>query len=187
MRSTVVVLLKKTSNGANGFGMSDIENLIEVNLTVNCVYDSFMNKGRQTQIHKIKEISSASITAADPKSLARFDRSWCSKEMRSIAASTLELSSSIAMTSTREEINTAFSNSDTGNATAIGVISTNRVSSCRNALSSLNANTSPCHEFLAACHARTNPRLRLCGFWSMWYVFFNGLRLLLTPGRYGAL
>jgi hypothetical protein len=26
---------------------------------------------------------------------------------------------------------------------------------------------------LAACHARTNPRLPLCGFWSMWYVSFN--------------
>jgi hypothetical protein len=72
-----------------------------------------MNKGRQTQTHKMKEISSASITAADPKSLARFDRSWCSNEMRSIAASTLELSNSTAITSTRELINTAFSKSDT--------------------------------------------------------------------------
>ena len=132
-----------------------------------------MNKGRQTQTHKMREISRASITAADPKSLARLDKSWCSKEMRSIAASTLELSSSIAITSTREQIKTAFSNSDTGNTTAIGVNTTNKLSSWRNALSSLKANTSPRHEFFAACHARTSPRLPLCGFWSMWYVSFN--------------
>ncbi len=134
-----------------------------------------MNKGRQTQTHRMKQISSASITAADPKSLARLDKSWCSKEMRSIAASTLEFSSSIAITSTREQIKTAFSKSDTGKSAATGVSNIKKVNSCRNALSSLNANTNPCHEFLAACHARTNPRLPLCGFWSMWYVFFNGL------------
>ena len=144
-----------------------------------------MNKGRQTQTHKMKEISSASITAADPKSLARFDRSWCSKEMRSIAASTLEFSSSTAITSTRELINTAFSNSDTGNTSAMGVSTINRLSSCRNALSSLNAKTSPRHEFFAACHARTNPRLPLCGFWSMWYVSFNWPLCLIKPGQCG--
>ena len=148
--------------------MSDIKNLIKVNLTVNCLYDSFVKSGRQTQTHKINEISSANITAAEPKSLARFDKSWCSNEMRSIAASTLELSSSITITSTREQIKTAFSNSDTGNTRAMGVSNTNRVSSCRNALSSRNANTSPCHEFFAACQARTNPRFPLCGFWSIW-------------------
>ena len=85
-----------------------------------------------------------------------------------MAASTLELSNSTAITSTREQIKTAFSKSDTGNTSAMGVSNTNRVSSCRNALSSLKANTNPCHEFFAACHARTNPRLPLCGFWSMW-------------------
>ena len=132
-----------------------------------------MNKGRQTQTHKMKEISRASITAADPKSLARLDKSWCSKEIRSIAASTLELSNSTAITSTREQTKTAFSNSVTGNTRAMGVSTINKLNSCRNALSSLNANTSPRHEFLAACHARTNPRLPLCGFWSMWYVSFN--------------
>ena len=132
-----------------------------------------MNKGRQTQTHRMKQINSASITAADPKSLARLDKSWCSKEMRSIAASTLEFSSSIAITSTREQIKMAFSNRDTGNNAATGVSNAKKVNSCRNALSSLNANTSPCHEFFAACNARTNPRLPLCGFWSMWYVSFN--------------
>jgi len=85
-----------------------------------------------------------------------------------MAASTLEFSSSIAITSTREQIKTAFSKSDTGKSAATGVSNTKRVNSCRNALSSLNANTSPRHEFFAACHARTNPRLPLCGFWSMW-------------------
>jgi len=133
------------------------------------------------QTHKMKEISSASITAADPKSLARLDKSWCSKEIRSIAASTLEFSSSIAITRTREQIKTAFSNSDTGNRTAIGLSTINKLSSCRNALSSLNAKTSPRHEFLAACQARTNPRLPLCGFWSMWYVSFNEKLGFLRP------
>ena len=104
-----------------------------------------------------------------------------------MAASTLELSSSIAITSTREQIKTAFSKSDTGRTAATGLSTINKPSSCRNALSSLNANTSPRHEFFAACHARTKPRLPLCGFWSMWYVFFNSKLKCLKLGLCGVL
>lgn len=113
------------------------------------------------------------MTAAEPKSLARLDKSWCSNEIRSIAASTLEFKSSTAITKMREQIRTAFSRNETGKVIAMGVNKINRTNSCRNALSSLNAYTKPCHEFLAACQARTTPRLPLCGFWSMWYGFFN--------------
>lgn len=79
------------------------------------------------------------MTAADPKSLARLDKSWCSNEIRSMAASTPELRSSIAITKMREQIRIPFSSSEIGRRQAIGVSTISKANSCRNALSSLKA------------------------------------------------
>lgn len=120
-----------------------------------------------TAAHNSAATKRASMTAALPKSFALFDRSWCSKEIRSMAASTLEFKSSITRTIMSEEINSDFSSMLIGNAIAIGVSRAMRVSSCLKALSSVNAYTSPHQEFLAACHALARPRFPLWGFWSM--------------------
>lgn len=53
-------------------------------------------------------IMRVNITAADPKSFARFDKSCCSNEIRSIAASTLEFNNSTTSTIINEEISKAF-------------------------------------------------------------------------------
>lgn len=122
---------------------------------------AFKTRGMHTADHISTAIKRANITAAEPKSLALFDKSWCSKEMRSIAASTLEFSNSTTSTITKEEINKAFSKCVMGKKKAIGVDKANRVSSCLKALSSRNAYTRPHQEFLAACQALVNPRLPL--------------------------
>ncbi len=127
-----------------------------------------IKRGRHIESQSKAEMRRANITAADPKSLARFDKSWCSNEIRSMAASTLELSSSMTITKIREHTRAVFSSNEMGRNRATGVKTTNKNNSCLNALSSLKAYTRPCHEFLAACQARTSPRLPLCGFWSMW-------------------
>jgi hypothetical protein len=61
-------------------------------MIVEKVYDNLRTSGMHTADHMRRAMNRANITAAEPKSLALLDRSWCSKEMRSIAASTLELS-----------------------------------------------------------------------------------------------
>lgn len=96
-------------------------------------------KGVQTAAHKSAATNKASITAALPKSFALLERSWCSNEMRSIAASTLELRSSTTNTMIKEVSSNDFSNRVTGNAKAMGASNTNRASSCLKALSSKNA------------------------------------------------
>jgi hypothetical protein len=62
-----------------------------------------------TADHIRRAINRVNITAAEPKSFALFDRSWCSKEIRSIAASTLELSNSTTKTMISDEIKRALS------------------------------------------------------------------------------
>ena len=93
----------------------------------------------QTAAQMRDAINKAIITAALPKSFALFERSWCSNEIRSIAASTLEFKSSITKTIISEEIKRDFSRSVIGSTAAIGVSNTNNVSSCLKALSSKNA------------------------------------------------
>jgi hypothetical protein len=92
-----------------------------------------------TADHMRRAIRRVNITAAEPKSLALLDRSWCSKEMRSIAASTLELSNSTTKTMIKDEIKNAFSKYPMGRKKARGVSKTKRHSSCLKALSSKKA------------------------------------------------
>ena len=143
------------------------------------VYYSLKTSGIHTADQIRRAINSANITAAEPKSFALLDKSWCSNEIRSIAASTLELSNSTTKTMMRDEIKSAFSKYPIGRKRARGVNKTNRLNSCLNALSSKNAYTSPHQEFLAACQALVNPRLPLWGFWSMWYLVFKRVFLRL--------
>jgi hypothetical protein len=82
---------------------------MNVYLIVEGIYDSFKTSGMHTADHIKRAINKANITAAEPKSFALLDKSWCSKEMRSIAASTLELSSSTTNTIIRDETKSAFS------------------------------------------------------------------------------
>ena len=93
----------------------------------------------QTAAHSRVATNSASMTAALPKSFALLERSWCSNEIRSIAASTLEFNSSITSTIIKEDTSNDFSSSVIGNKSATGVSKANKVSSCLKALSSINA------------------------------------------------
>ena len=93
----------------------------------------------QTAAQSRAATNSASMTAALPKSFALLERSWCSNEIRSIAASTLEFNSSITSTIINEEMSNDFSSSVIGNKRATGVSKANKVSSCLKALSSINA------------------------------------------------
>ncbi|MNR47095.1 hypothetical protein D3C85_1661510 [compost metagenome] len=79
------------------------------------------------------------MTAALPKSLARFDRLCRSSEMRSTAASTLEFSNSTISTSSSVPSSKIRSTAEIGSRNAQGVKITTSVSSCRNALSSSTA------------------------------------------------
>lgn len=65
--------------------------------------------GTQIAAQSATAIRSASMTAADPKSFALLDKSWCSKEIRSMAASTLEFNNSTTRTIIIEVMSTAFS------------------------------------------------------------------------------
>lgn len=103
------------------------------------------------------------MTAALPKSLARLDSPCCSSEMRSTAASTLELSSSTISTSTSVPIIRMRSTTVAGMMKAHGSRTAHSVSSWRNALSSSMAKRMPLMECLSANHARVRPRLPLCG------------------------
>jgi len=78
-----------------------------------------------------------------------------------MAASTLEFNNSTTKTMSRELISNAFSTYVIDKTIAIGVSRAKRVSSYLNADSSLNAYTSPHHEFFAAYHALAIPRLPL--------------------------
>ena len=131
---------------------------------VKVLYYQFMTSGVQIVIQSSAAMTRASMTAADPKSLALLERSWWSKEIRSIAASTLELSNSTTKTRINEDISAHFSMGVMGRNNAIGVSTQSKVSSCRKALSSLKAYTMPHQEFLAACQALVSPRLPLWGF-----------------------
>ena len=149
--------------------MSDIRVDLDrlVNRIVLRFYYSFETRGAQTPNQIKTATNRASMTAAEPKSLALLDKSWCSKEIRSIAASTLELRSSTTKTMMIEQIRATFSRMLTFRKRAIGVQIISSVNSCLKALSSLKAYTTPHHEFLAACHALVSPLLPLWGFWSM--------------------
>ena len=145
------------------------------------VYYNSKTSGIETAAQRRIEINKASMTAAEPKSFALLERSWCSKEIRSIAASTLELSNSITKTITNEEIRRAFSKRLIGITRAIGVRNANRVSSCLNALSSIIAYTNPHQEFLAACHARVKPLFPLpfCSRAQYYLTLTSGLEQIL--------
>jgi len=82
---------------------------MNVCLIVEGVYDNLKTSGMHTADHIKRAINRVNITAADPKSLALLDRSWCSNEIRSMAASTLELSNSTAKTMMSDETKSAFS------------------------------------------------------------------------------
>ena len=146
---------------------------MNINLIVEGIYDSLKTSGIHTADHIRRAIKRANITAAEPKSFALLDKSWCSNEMRSMAASTLELSNSTTKTMISDEIKSAFSRWLMGRKKARGVSRTNRANSCLKALSSRKAYTNPHQEFLAACQALVNPRFPLWGFWSMWYLVFK--------------
>jgi hypothetical protein len=107
------------------------------------LHDSLIKRGRHIVSQSTAEMRRANITAAEPKSLARLDKSWCSNEMRSMAASTLELSNSMTITKIREHTRAVFSNNEMGRNTATGVKTINKNNSCLNALSSLKAYTKP--------------------------------------------
>jgi hypothetical protein len=78
-------------------------------LIVEGVYDNLKTRGMHTADHMRRAMNRVNITAADPKSFALLDKSWCSKEMRSMAASTLELSNSTTKTMISDEIKRALS------------------------------------------------------------------------------
>lgn len=154
-------------------------------MIVRDIYCSFKTSGMHTADHMSRAMNSANITAAEPKSLALLERSWCSKEIRSIAASTLELSNSTTKTMMSDDTKSAFSRWPMGRKKATGVSKANRLNSCLKALSSIKAYTRPHQEFLAACQALVNPRLPLWGFWSMWYLVFK--QIFLRPEQWHGL
>ena len=108
-------------------------------MIVERVYYNLKASGMHTADHMRRATINANITAAEPKSLALLDKSWCSKEMRSIAASTLELSNSTTKTMISDEIKSAFSKYSIGRKKVRGVSKTNRHNSCLKALSSKKA------------------------------------------------
>lgn len=75
---------------------------------LNKIYFISKTSGIQTANQSKTVIMRVSMTAADPKSFARFDKSCCSNEIRSIAASTLEFNNSTTSTIISEDINKAF-------------------------------------------------------------------------------
>ena len=130
-------------------------------MIVEGIYYSFKTSGMQAADQSKTAMRRANITAAEPKSLALFDKSWCSNEIRSMAASTLEFSNSTTKTRISDEIKRALSKCAIGRKKATGDNKTNKVSSCLNALSSKKAYTKPHQEFFAACQALVKPRLPL--------------------------
>jgi len=104
---------------------------------------------------------SASITAALPKSLARFDKPWISNDIRSMAASTLEFNSSTINTKNTLAISNTFSTGVQGRNRAVGINKTARANSCLKALSSSNAYFRPFQELMDALIARVIPLLPL--------------------------
>ena len=63
------------SNAARGFGISDMVNLIELLIIVIMIYDIFKKSGMHTAAQIKTVTNSVSITAAEPKSFALFERS----------------------------------------------------------------------------------------------------------------
>ena len=82
---------------------------MNIYVIVGGIYYGLKISGIHTADHMRRAINRANITAAEPKSFALLERSWCSKEMRSMAASTLELSSSTTKTMIRDDTKSAFS------------------------------------------------------------------------------
>ena len=82
---------------------------MNVLMILGSIYYGLKTSGMHTADHMRSAMKSVSMTAAEPKSFALLDKSWCSKEMRSIAASTLELSNSTARTMMSDETKATFS------------------------------------------------------------------------------
>ena len=88
---------------------------------------------------KINEMN----TAALPKSLAFFDKSWCSREILSTTASILEFISSMISKTIILPIISIFSTNVAGKNSASGINMILRNNSCLKALSSLKAKLNP--------------------------------------------
>jgi len=103
------------------------------------VYYKLKTSGMQAVTQSKAAISRVNMTAADPKSLALLDKSCCSNEMRSMAASTLEFNNSTTNTKMSDEMRMAFSKLDMRKNSATGSMRASSVSSWRKELSSLKA------------------------------------------------